>query len=197
MLFPFREADLEPLAQGVEGVVGPGEPRPGEVEGTGPSGDRQSRATGLLQLVIDEAPVERRIVGHDRGVTDKLQKRVTDLRVGKARLVLQHGPGNPVNLLGLGIDIPVGIDVAVEAAPGRDVVLDLDAGDFDDQMARFLVESGGFGVEADLAGHGFHVIRFACPVQGSAIGQPPGCPTWLPQGLDDPDHLIARRVEAA
>ena len=49
--------------------------------------------------------------------------------------------------------VALGIDVAVEFAPGRDVVHQLDAGDLDDAMPVIRVEPGGFGVEHDLAHH--------------------------------------------
>ena len=47
--------------------------------------------------------------------------------------------------------VALGIDVAVEFAPGRDVVHQLDAGDLDDAMAVIRVEPGGFGIDHDLA----------------------------------------------
>src|SRR5690606_5551220 len=43
------------------------------------------------------------------------------------------------------------IDVAVEVVSGQPAVDDLDAGDFDDSVAQGRVETGGFGIQNDLA----------------------------------------------
>ena len=66
------------------------------------------------------------------------------------RLVGEEGGGQAVDLDGLGRHVALRVDVAVEAAPGRHVVDELDRPDLDDAVAGVRVEAGGLGVEDDL-----------------------------------------------
>ncbi|MCY1559850.1 hypothetical protein D9M68_969260 [compost metagenome] len=68
--------------------------------------------------------------------------------------VLDLVVGDAVHLDGVRGDQPLGVDEAVEGAPGRQQVLDLDAAHLDQPVAGLGIEAGGFGVEDDFAGHG-------------------------------------------
>ena len=57
----------------------------------------------------------------------------------------------PVHRLGFGRHVALGIDEAMELAPRRDAVEELDAADLDQPVAALRIEAGGFGVEHDLA----------------------------------------------
>ncbi|MNL18151.1 hypothetical protein D3C87_1392830 [compost metagenome] len=61
--------------------------------------------------------------------------------------------GDAVNANGVRGDQALGIDQAVKGPPGRQQVVDLDAADLDQTVARLGVEASGFGVENDFAGH--------------------------------------------
>ena len=71
--------------------------------------------------------------------------------VAEARLLRQKLVGDAVHLLCAPVDLTVGPQVAMESTTGLPPIHQLDAADFDDAMALFGLESGGFGVEDDLA----------------------------------------------
>ncbi len=96
--------------------------------------------------MIDEAAVEWSVVRDQVGVANKLQQGVADIRMVKFRLVGEEAQRNAVDPLRLGIDLPFGMDLAVEGAAGRQIVEQFDTADFDKAMAGLGVEPGGFGV---------------------------------------------------
>jgi hypothetical protein len=49
--------------------------------------------------------------------------------------------------------LAAGIDISMKAPTGRDMMHQLDAGDFDDAMALLGVETRGFGIEYDFPHH--------------------------------------------
>ena len=71
--------------------------------------------------------------------------------VGEARLLRQELVRDAVDLLRAAVDLAIGPQVTMERAPGLASLHELDAADFDDAMALLGLESGGFGVEDDLA----------------------------------------------
>ena len=77
--------------------------------------------------------------------------------------------GEPVHGKRLLRHVALGIDVAVEFAPGRDVVHQLDAGDLDDAVPVCRVEPGRLGVDHDLA----HRLPSSAPVPRTSAGAAP------------------------
>ena len=59
------------------------------------------------------------------------------------------------------VDLAFGVEVAVEGAPALAPVDELDAADFDDAVIQLGLESGGLGIQHDLA-HGARVYRNDC-----------------------------------
>jgi hypothetical protein len=76
------------------------------------------------------------------------------------RLAAQEGLRQAVHPLGLDRHVAARVDIDVEAAPGRDEVLDLEAGEFDQAVTEMGLEAGGFGVEYDLTRHDLVFARF-------------------------------------
>ena len=105
----------------------------------------------LVMVGGEEADVERRVVDDQLGVADEIDELPRDL--GEFRLVGEEGGRQPVDAEGGIRHLALGIDVAVEVAPRRDVVFKLDAADFDQAIAGQGIEAGGFGVEDDFT-HG-------------------------------------------
>jgi hypothetical protein len=103
-------------------------------------------------------------VGDDRRVADEVQKVLVDFLVAELRLAAQERGRQPVHLLGLRRHVALGVDIHVEAAPGGQVVLDLQAGQFDQLVAEVGLEACGFGIENDLTRHetyfGWFELRF-------------------------------------
>ena len=110
-----------------------------------------------FQLGVDEAEVEGGVVGDQRRIADEAQEIVSHIL--EERLVLQEVHGQAVHGDGVGMDVALGIEVAVELAAGGNAVDDLDAAEFDQAVAAGGVEAGGFGVEHDLAQHLVDLMR--------------------------------------
>jgi hypothetical protein len=88
----------------------------------------------------------------DQGrVADELDQLVRDLR--KPGLVTQELLADPMDAERSLRHVAVGVQVILLLAPGRDLVHQLQAGDFHDPVAFGRFESGGLGVENDLT-HG-------------------------------------------
>ena len=103
-------------------------------------------------FVVDEVAVERGVMGDDLRIADEVHQVVHDLvELGRVpNLVVSDA----VDLDGVRRDQPLRVDEAVKRPAGRQQVLDLDAADLDQPVARLRVEAGGFGVQNDLARHG-------------------------------------------
>src|SRR5688572_18034277 len=102
-----------------------------------------------VELPVEEAEIELRVVGDEGGVTDELEQ--IDHVLVEALLVGEEGVAEPVDPLGLDRHRPVGIEIGVERAAGRDAVDQLDTADLDQPVTGRGIEAGGFGVEDDLA----------------------------------------------
>ena len=87
----------------------------------------------LLELEIEKAHVERRVVGDQRRVAEEVDHLVGD--IGEARLVAQEVVAQAVHPKGLLGHRPFGIEVEVEVLAGRDVVDQFDAADLDHAVA--------------------------------------------------------------
>src|SRR5690606_5428442 len=135
------------------------------------------------QFGIEELDVEAGVVGDELGAADELEELRGD--VGEARLVGQELGGQPVHRQRFGIAVAVGIQVNVQVVAGDGAVDDLDAADFDDAVALRGVQSGGFGIEDDLA-HGDY---------SEAGGVMPGA-AWPDAARPEGWRAFATRVEA-
>ena len=106
-------------------------------------------ALETLEFGIEEADVEGGVVDHELGAGDELDQLRGDL--AELRLVLELRARDAVHGLRALVDVPLGIQIAMEAAAGGAPIDDLEAADLDDAMAALGFEAGGFGVENDLA----------------------------------------------
>ena len=125
---------------------------------------RNQQLAGSLQLRIEEAEIERSVVGDQRGVADERQQVLDDL--GKRRLVRQKICRKAVDRPSLFRHVAFRIEVAVKALSARNAVYQLDAADLHQPMSQEGVEPGGLGVEDDLA----HGIQIAALPQYAAVG---------------------------
>ncbi len=151
MLLALGQRDLEALTERIQRIVHPGEALLRHGQGVDPLAVRQGAPAHRTQLVVDEVAVEPGVVGDQRRVADELQELVADLL--EARLVPEELDGDAVHGLGLGLDVALGVDVAVEAGAGGNEVLELQARQLDQPVAGTRIKAGGLGVEDDLAGH--------------------------------------------
>src|ERR1700737_4551221 len=85
------------------------------------------RLGGALELRIEEAEIERGIVRHQRRFADERQKLVGDF--GKQRLVFQKLGRETVNFERGSRHLPLGIDVAMKALAGGNLVIELKEAD--------------------------------------------------------------------
>ncbi len=139
--------------------------------------------------MIDEVAVEAGVVGDQRRVGHELQELLADLF--ELRLVQQEIQADAVHRLRLGVDLAAGMDVAVEMAPGRDEILELQARHFDQPVAGAGIQAGGLGIEDDLAGHVRSMRRFGG--SGKAAAKAPG---RVLHGREDLPHLETRVIDA-
>ena len=125
---------------------------PGQSQGVDNAFRRYGRPAGPLQLHVDEADVEARIVNDEHRVADELQEFINDL--DETRLILQELVGDAVYGLRVRMDLPVfRIDEPMKLAARRDAIDELDAPNFDEPVACFPVEPGCLGIEHDFAQH--------------------------------------------
>src|SRR6185437_1232021 len=97
----------------------------------------------------EEADVERRVVNDPFGTAGELDEARGN--VGETRLAGEVVAGHPVDLGRAGVDVSLGVDPDVQIAPGDAPIDNLDCGELDDPMVLAPIESGGLGVEDDLA----------------------------------------------
>lgn len=114
------------------------------------SGLRQSRSAEQFQLVVQEATVEFSVVGDDGVIAEKGHEGLDHVGMFKALLVAQYFVGDARDAHGRFGYGATWIDVDLEFAAGRQVVVQLDAADLYDAVARSWIEAGGFGVEDDF-----------------------------------------------
>ncbi len=89
----------------------------GDGEGIYKSIRRQSKRAAAQKLRVDEAAIELGVVGHERRIGEEIEKLLQDR--GKERLIGEKGAGEAVNAHHLLRHVALGIEVAVEMAPGR------------------------------------------------------------------------------
>src|SRR5690606_5171892 len=131
-----------------------------------------------LELVLEEAHVEGGVVDHQLGAVDEGQELVGDL--AELRLVGQEFQGQPGDLLRPGLELAVGIEVAVEGASGGPALDQLDAADLHHAVALAPFQACGFGVEDDVA-HGLESGIWNGNRGGSGsgtLGYPPAAIRW-------------------
>ena len=156
---PVAVLDVIALAQRVQAVALAGVHVAGQLQGVeDPAvlGDRTEprlASPGIEQaeLVIHEAHVEGRVVDHQLGTLDEGPEGVGDL--GEHRLVGDPLIGDAMHADGLGLDVPLGIDVLVVGVAGESAVDHLHRPDLDQAMAVTGVDAGGLGIQDDLT-HG-------------------------------------------
>ena len=131
----------------------------GQDQGVDHAVESERRTRGALELGIDEAEVEGRVVGDQLGIADEGQELVGDIL--EERLVLQELGGQAVHGHRVTMDIALGIEVAMELAARGNTVDDLDAAELDQPVAVDGVEPRRLRVEDDLAQHWRFPMRYA------------------------------------
>ena len=100
----------------------------------------------------------------------------------EARLALEIRARDAVHRERALVDLALGIEVAVESAPGRTAIHELDAADLDDAVAQLGFEARGFGVEDDLSHGGASLPLDASASIASFASRStrslPGTPEW-------------------
>ena len=114
------------------------------------------------ELVVEEGDVEGRVVDHELGAGDEGEELVRHL--GETRMLAQELEAEPVHLERTLVDLALRIEIALEAAPGAAALAQFDAADFHQPVPAAGFESGGFGIEHDLA----HASAPLAPAPGMA-----------------------------
>ena len=111
----------------------------------------QRRQAEPGQFGVQEAEVERRVVGDQLAVAEEPQQVVGDR--GETRLAGHVAGGDAVDAGDLLRDVALGVDQGMEMPTGRQVVDQLQRGDLDHPVALHPFQAGGFRVEQDGPGH--------------------------------------------
>src|SRR5512139_1702492 len=117
-------------------------------------GARIFDATSPLQsreLMIQKADVERRVVNDQLGAVYEREEFVGD--VGELGLVGQEVLSDSVNRQRPTVDFALRIDVSMKVTAREFSVDQFYGADFDDAMAVFGFETGGFSIQHDLPAH--------------------------------------------
>ena len=101
------------------------------------------------QFGIEECEIEFGVVNDQAVAGDELGHRVGDR--GKGRMPGEEFGVQPMHHHGVGRDIALGVDIAVQLTPGRHMMKQFEAGDLDDPVPVLRVKPGGFRVDHDLA----------------------------------------------
>src|SRR6185312_10782407 len=115
----------------------------------------QRGAAQPLELGTEKFQVEFGIMD-DQAVAADEGEQLVDYR-GERRMLRQELGGEAVHFFRFGRDVALRIDIAMEGAPGRQMVEQLDAGDLDDAVSLRRLEPGGFRIKDDLA----HAVQCA------------------------------------
>ena len=148
VLDPVTSVDPEADAQGIEAVLGPRMPGSRQRQSVDHSAAANQGSAAPLQLEVEEAEVERRIVGNQRRIREKFEQFLDPL--AEARLVRKKEVAKSVDLLRLERHVALGIEVGVEVPAGFDTIENFDAADFDHPVAASRIKSGGLSVEDDF-----------------------------------------------
>ncbi len=130
---------------------------------------RHQALAGPLQLRIQEAEIEDRIVRHQWGIADEFQELLGDL--GKQRLVAQKVARQAMHRESLRRHVALGIEIAVKVLSARDAIEQLDAADLHQPMPLIGIEPGRLGIEHDLAHAGLKLESSgcACPCRKTGV----------------------------
>src|SRR5690349_16567775 len=139
VLHALAAVDPEANAERIEAVLGAGMPGPRQRQRIDHPAQRHAGPAGALELEIQKAKVEGRIVGDERRILDEVEELVRLLR--KARFVRQEQVAEPVHFLRFERHVALGIEVGMEVPPSLDPVEDLDAADLDHPIAAGWVET--------------------------------------------------------
>ena len=143
--------DPEPAAQRIQRRRRTGKLLARDQQGINGLIHRQKRQFDPAQFRIQKFHVEGRVVDHQLGIPDKIQKLRADLR--KDRLVAQEIIAQPVHFKGGLRHRPLRVDVFVKRPTRRHVIVQLDRPDFDDTVPFRRFKTRGFGIQNDLT-HG-------------------------------------------
>src|SRR5688572_25485523 len=131
-----------------------------------------ARAADALELGVEEGDVEGRVVDQELRALHELEELVGD--VGEARLVGEVFRGHAVHLARGEVDRALGIQEAVELAPGRPALEELEAGELDDAVPLGGLEARGLGVEDDAP----HRIDSTPRLASASARSLPSWPEW-------------------
>ena len=110
---------------------------------------RHRRLLGALELGIEKAEIEHRVVRDQRRLAEEFDQLLHLVR--EQRFVLEEVDAEPVHLEGGLRHVAFRIEIAMERLAGWKAVDQLDTADLDHPIALQRIEAGGFGVEHDLA----------------------------------------------
>jgi hypothetical protein len=122
----------EPAAQRIKAGLRAGELAAGDRQRVDRPLVRQRWQAENAQFGIKKPQVELDIVDDQLGVPEKREQRISDVR--EYVLIRQELGREPVHLPGVLRHLALGVEVGVKVPPGRHVVDDLDATDFDDPV---------------------------------------------------------------
>ena len=102
----------------------------------------QQHLLAALELGIDEAEIEHRVVRDQRRIADEGEQLLAD--VGEQRLVLEELGREPVHLERAVRHVALGIEIAVKHLAGRKAIDQLDAADLHQPVALIGIEARWF-----------------------------------------------------
>jgi hypothetical protein len=112
-------------------------------------GERRLAFVKALKLAVKKPEIKGRVVNNQLGAIHKRQK-VTG-NTGEYGFISEKGCRNAVNLDRSGVNVPLGIDVAMEVSPGKLPVLQLDTADLDNTVALTHFQPGCFRIQYNLS----------------------------------------------
>src|SRR5690554_2852360 len=98
--------------------------------------------------MIDKADIEGRVVDHQFGIANKIQKFIGDSR--KHRFIGQHFIADTVYLKSPRIDFALRVDVLMVMTTGETAINELDATNFNDPMALRGLKTRCFSIQYNL-----------------------------------------------
>ncbi len=151
MLGALRQIDAVALAQCIESVWAGGMAPSRQRQRVDDAVEREQGPRKATKLGVEEAQVEGGVVRHQRRIADESQELVGHIL--EERLALQEIRGEAVDGDGIGMDIALGVEIAVELAACWNAVDDLDATKLDQAIAARGIETRRLGIQHDLAQH--------------------------------------------
>lgn len=144
-------APVDPVARAerVQAVLGARMQRAGNRDAVDHAAQVNGLPAAALQLGIQEAEVEPRIVRDQLGVAQKGEQRFR--LTAEQRLVGQEAVGEAVHSLRGSRHRALRIEIGVEALAGGNSIDEFDAADFDETVPVQRVQTSGFGIEDNFA----------------------------------------------